>query len=54
MEMATEKEFIDHAATYEANGHPGYMTFLRWLKGKCYPTMAKAMAAYAERGVTQR
>lgn len=35
---------------YEAAGHPGYRLKTEWLRGRCFPNMAEADAAYAQRG----
>lgn len=35
------------AHRYQDEGHPGYVPFLRWLQGKCFPTREAAEAAYA-------
>lgn len=31
---------------YEQSGHPGYIDFLTWLRGKCFLTQAEAEAAF--------
>ena len=53
LEAPTEAEFLNGAQVYEDAGHPGYVAFVRWSKGKCFRTRALAEQAYAERGVTR-
>lgn len=43
---APMSEWWPEAHAYERNGHPGYVPFLRWLKGRCYPSLDAARAAY--------
>lgn len=47
-EMDNEKEFFDGARKYEANGHPGYIEQLLWMRGKCFKSMQAANLAYKE------
>lgn len=49
MEAPTEAAFIEGAQKYEDEGHPGYVAFIRWSKGKCFKTRELAEAAYAAR-----
>lgn len=53
MEAPSEADFLKEAQKYEDDGHPGYVGFLRWAKGKCFKTRAQAEKAYAERGITR-
>ena len=46
MEMPTPKQWWDGVEIYEKNGHPGYRSFIEWLKGKCFPNRDAAKAAY--------
>lgn len=48
-EMDSPKRWWDGVAKHEANGNPGYRAFIEWLKGKCFPTMDDAKAAYERR-----
>lgn len=48
-EHANEEEFLSGARTHEDDGHPGYVEFILWLKGKkCFKTIQAAMAFYQE------
>lgn len=47
MEVENLREWWDGAQRYEDDGHPGYVEFLRWDRGRCYPTLAEARAAFA-------
>jgi hypothetical protein len=49
MEAPTEAAFLEGAQKYESEGHPGYVDFVRWSKGKCFKTRELAEAAYAAR-----
>lgn len=42
-----EDDWFRDAATYEQNGHPGYLDFLTWLRGKCFRTKGEAENVYA-------
>ena len=46
-EVENLREWWDGAARYEDDGHPGYVDFLRWDRGKCYPTLEAALLAHA-------
>lgn len=51
-EMDDEAAWFAGVDRHEANGHPGYRTFVEWLRGKCFPSPRAAMAAYSiETGV---
>lgn len=45
-EMPNEDAFLKGAIEHEAKGHPGYVQFVRWARGKCYPSYEAAEAAY--------
>jgi uncharacterized protein YbaR (Trm112 family) len=45
-EVESEEKWLELCAEFEANGHPGYVGFIKWLKGKCYPTFEQAQAVY--------
>ncbi|MCC8949310.1 hypothetical protein H8A97_30465 [Bradyrhizobium sp. Arg62] len=45
-EMPSPKEWWDGVERHQANGHPGYRDFIEWLKGRCFPTVQAAKAAY--------
>lgn len=46
LEMENEDRFIQAAKEYEENGHPRYVAFITWMKGKCFRTMGQAEAAF--------
>ena len=49
-EMKDEATFLSYAEQYEQAGNPGYVIFIKWLKGRrCYRTIETAMAIYAMR-----
>lgn len=41
----SEKEFWAGSANYEKT-HPGYVALTKWMRGKCFKTMADAATAY--------
>lgn len=45
-EVDNEGTFLIGAAQHEAAGNPGYVQFVKWLRGKCYPSMDTAQEAY--------
>lgn len=45
-EMESEKKWLGLAQKYEKAGHSGYVDFIKWLKGKCYPNYDAARSAY--------
>lgn len=48
-----EEDFIAAAQSYQNEGHPGYVDFVRWLKGRgCFTTIIEAQRAYAARHET--
>jgi hypothetical protein len=54
-EMPTPKVWWDGVAKFEAAGHDGYRSFVEWMKGKCFPNIQAAQAAYqAKPGRTVR
>lgn len=44
-EVASEAEWWDGARLHEQD-EPGYVTFLEWLRGQCFPTLGAARTAY--------
>jgi uncharacterized protein YbaR (Trm112 family) len=51
-EVESEAQWLSLSQEYEDRGHPGWLAFIQWLKGKCYPTYDHAWAVYqAERRV---
>ena len=52
-EMPDEKTWFENVEKYAADGHPGYVALMLWLRGKCFPTFQDAERAYAaEKGTT--
>lgn len=49
MQMDSPAQWWDLVNRHEAAGHPGYRAFIEWLKGKCFPTVQAAKAAYEAR-----
>ena len=49
MQMDDPATWWGQVEKHEANGHPGYRAFIEWMKGKCFPDMAAAKAAYEAR-----
>lgn len=45
-EFPTPEAWWSRVADFEGQGHAGYRTFVEWLKGKCFPGMKEALAAY--------
>jgi len=45
-EMPTPEVWWDGVVKYEADGHDGYRSFVEWMKGKCFPNIQAAQAAY--------
>lgn len=46
MQVDSPEKWWADVNTHQANGHPGYRAFMEWLKGKCFPTIQAAKAAY--------
>ena len=46
MQMDGPEQWWRTVEQHQANGHPGYRAFIEWMKGKCFPTMQAAKAAY--------
>jgi hypothetical protein len=44
--VPTEAKWWRHVDDYEREGHPGYRAFIAWLRGRCFPTLEHAHAAY--------
>jgi hypothetical protein len=38
-----------HVSVYNQD-HPGYDAFVRWLRGRCFPSVAEAQAAFKDEG----
>ena len=49
MEVEAEQRFLEGAIAHEADGHPGYIVFVEWLRGKCFKTMDEARTAWEAR-----
>lgn len=49
MEMPSETVWWQGVDQHEKRGHPGYRKFIEWSRGRCFPTMAAAMAAYGDK-----
>jgi len=45
MEMP-RSQWDESVKRYEDSGHPNYSEFVVWLKGKCFPSISKAMEEY--------
>jgi hypothetical protein len=45
-EMPHENDFMKGAQEHEADGHPGYVQFVRWARGKCFPNVDAAQSVY--------
>lgn len=53
LEVDSLERWMASARRYEADGHPGYVAFLTWQRGKCFPNFDAAKAAYtAETGLS--
>jgi alkyl hydroperoxide reductase subunit AhpF len=50
-EVDDEATFLAGAEKYEADGHPGYVEFIKWSKGRCFPSLVAAQQAYERRPV---
>jgi hypothetical protein len=46
MQMDDPAQWWATVEKHEADGHAGYRAFIEWMKGKCFPTMSAAQAAY--------
>jgi hypothetical protein len=47
-EAENEAAFLAGAQKYEDEGHPGYVAFVLWSKGQCFPSLVAAQDAYAK------
>lgn len=45
-ELPNRETWMEGARRYEAEGHPGYVAFVEWARGKCFPNYTVARAAY--------
>ena len=45
-EFESEESWFRAVRKHEENGSPGYTDFIRWLRGKCFPTTEKAQLQY--------
>ena len=50
LEVPDEATFIARAQKWEDDGHPGYVVFIQWSKGKCFKSLTAAQSAYAAEG----
>jgi hypothetical protein len=48
LEVENEVQWWATAELYQANGHTGYVDFLRWIRGRCFPTMDEAWLAWEQ------
>lgn len=51
-EVGSETEWWAGVDQHESEREPGYRAFIEWLRGKCFPTLEAARAAYREEGRT--
>lgn len=51
-EYPDEATWFKGVDSYEAGGHPGYRALIEWARGKCFPGMREAIAAYVAQGGT--
>lgn len=50
-EIGSEREWWDGVRRHDADAEPGYIAFIEWLRGRCFPGrngLVRARAAYAE------
>lgn len=52
-EVESEVRWWEEAYIHEKQGHPGYVDFLTWMRGRCYPTFQIAQQKYDEWRLTQ-
>ena len=45
-ELPNEDQWWSQVEAHEKAGHPGYRAFIEWLRGRCFGTLASAMATY--------
>lgn len=45
-EKPDEASWLADAEAFDKNGHEGYLAFVLWSRGKCFPGPASARAAY--------
>lgn len=45
-----ESVVLQLAQVWQDRGHPGFVAFRKWCRGKCYATVAAAMVAYQATG----
>jgi hypothetical protein len=45
-EAVSAEAFYESARLLEVAGHPGYLAYVTWSRGKCYDDQATAAAAY--------
>ena len=48
-EVPSERGWWAGVDAHEADGHPGYRAFIEWQRGRCYPNVELAAAAYRAR-----
>jgi hypothetical protein len=50
LQLKDPADWWDCQKKYEMKGHDGYVEFISWLKGKCFPDMETAQIAYQASG----
>lgn len=45
-EVENAREWWDQVQRHEDDGHPGYSDFIRWLRGRCFPSLDLAREHY--------
>lgn len=48
MESPDLDDWMNSARRHEANGNPGYVAFVEWLRGQCFKSMPEAKAAFTK------
>lgn len=46
LEVPDMDSWMSSVRKHDANGNPGYVVFVEWLRGRCFKTMLEAKAAY--------
>ena len=47
-EMDSMHDWLKQAREFENDGHPGYCSFVAWLRGKCFKSFPAAILAYEQ------